>query len=651
MKDCLVKHFLGQLKSKYAAVAAAVVLCAVVAALVVVAGFLPHVAPQAPENPDGDWKAAPMLVSSKEDGKAKGDGSQKNDEERLDDTEELAKQATQDANRTNDNQQKEDDDGASTKGDGGNGGTGGNGDGGGGPGGKGDGDPSGKEDPNPANIITDLETRTVVESELDDQGLFHFYAYLSNNDYNLVVKFRNDATSTNGDVLTSENGRDYAIAPQLGENFVVLYMKRGDETVQRVVYMLTYMANTADEDHPERGKNPPTITTNLDGSSCVVKNQNFILRVKARTYKGDVIYSNHITAKADGKVLTKPTGTSTFEYDVHFDPPKRGDSENHKITVLAWDDEGNSRFVGYNVQYQFVAEGDKIGEMTIRIDMTTLGLGITDEFTCDILQGKTLPHTIMAGLEDAGYEVQHGGTLDNGFYLSRLSRAGMARGAHVPDILWANIQKDGLNLTGKKSRDSVGEFDYTQGSGWMYCINGTAYPGRSMTAYYPDDGDVISLRFTLAYGKDIGSPDSSGVYGDLAHYCGTWVEGGYTENHSFGEKKTTRQPTCEEEGEETISCPACGTKKTTPIPAKGHDWEKTAQVDATATQAGYIEYTCKHCGKTKRDIIPAKGGDDPKPTPDPGPKPDPEPDPDPKDPNSKDPDDSENPKKTGDGGK
>lgn len=62
----------------------------------------------------------------------------------------------------------------------------------------------------------------------------------------------------------------------------------------------------------------------------------------------------------------------------------------------------------------------------------------------------------------------------------------------------------------------MGEFDFTRGSGWMYAIDGDVYPGRSMSLYPVRPDMTIYLRFTLAYGKDIGGfMDDGAAYPDF----------------------------------------------------------------------------------------------------------------------------------------
>ena len=65
-------------------------------------------------------------------------------------------------------------------------------------------------------------------------------------------------------------------------------------------------------------------------------------------------------------------------------------------------------------------------------------------------------------------------------------------------ILWRCIYRNGIPLSSTST--GIGEFDYTMGSGWMYSIGGADfYPGSPMSGYYLQDGDTLTLRYTLAY--------------------------------------------------------------------------------------------------------------------------------------------------------
>ena len=155
----------------------------------------------------------------------------------------------------------------------------------------------------------------------------------------------------------------------------------------------------------------------------------------------------------------------------------------------------------------------------------------------------------------------------------------MMYGAEVDPRLWQLILRDGISLTGQSDPDSLGEMDYTRGSGWMYDVNG-AYPGFGMDGGFPSDGDVITLRFTLSWGKDIdGYGSTGGQYGSLSSYCGIWRDGTFT--------------------------------------ALAHDYRETGRAEPTATEDGYIERTCSKCGEVTREVLPATGPEPTEPPTDP----------------------------------
>lgn len=76
--------------------------------------------------------------------------------------------------------------------------------------------------------------------------------------------------------------------------------------------------------------------------------------------------------------------------------------------------------------------------------------------------------------------------------------------------------------------------------------------------------------------------------------------------HTHAYEKTDEQAaTCTEDGWITYTC-SCGDSYTDVIPAEGHQFTETV-VEATCTEAGYIEKVCSVCGETEREEISAKG--------------------------------------------
>ena len=357
-----------------------------------------------------------------------------------------------------------------------------------------------------------------------------------------------------------------------------------------------YYADLADDDNPESGDYPPTIFTSLDEDSPDITSQSYNMWVTARTNDklgGDYIFSNQIQVTLDGKVVQKSYGDNHPTYELHFDAPQIGDEESHIVRVLAWDGNGNSAMKVYTVTYHQISEGDAAGSVNVVLDATTIGLGILDSGTLDIVEGETAASVVLRFLQERGYEPDYQGSATMNFYLRRIYRGDIAYRADVPEHLWELILRDGITTNDNYDRDSIGEFDYTQGSGWMYSINGTLYEGTGMSGYKVRNGITIYLRFTLSYGKDIGGYDATeGGYGALSSYCGLWINGGYQ--------------------------------------ALDHDFEEVERVEPTETEDGYILYRCTRCHEEETDVLPATGGETEPTDPDPT-------DPDPTDPTPTDP--------------
>lgn len=434
---------------------------------------------------------------------------------------------------------------------------------------------SGGEEDDTPRIYTTLKTQQLTKAELPD-GKLTFVAYpLGKGDLHIRVRLKNETNSGNGLLLTSQNNQDYEAQLDFNaDNLFVLSLYDGETFLGLVQYRVGYYANLADDTHPTMGDYPPSIVTNLDGASLDMSSQTFPLTVIARANAelgAGVIYSNQIRVTLDGKTVEKSYGDSQPTYELYFEPPQLGDEETHIIRVLAWDGNGNSTMKVYTVTYHQISEGDPAGSVDVVLDATTIGLGILDTGTLDIVEGETAASVLLRFLQERGYEPDYQGSATMNFYLRRISRGDIAYRANVPEHLWELILRDGITTNDNYDRDSIGEFDYTQGSGWMYSINGTLYEGTGMSGYKVRNGITIYVRFTLSYDKDIGGYDSTGGgYGSLSSYCGLWINGGYQ--------------------------------------ALGHDFVETDRLEPTETEDGYIHYRCSKCHEEKTDILPATGG-------------------------------------------
>ena len=458
-------------------------------------------------------------------------------------------------------------------------------------------------------IATDLPNGVITQSELPD-GVLEFYAYGTGaDDLSVRVQVRN-TNSSNGTWLESADGRNWSFAMELGERYqFTLYLDQPGKPTKYSTRYVEYQATLANEDNPEVGEYPPFITTNIDymadGEEIEIDNLTMIVTVRSNP-DYEVITADRIAVTLNGVPVAKHGGDSSPEYDLFFEPPNVGDYKDYEIEIVAWYG-NNSRYWSKTLRYHATAQGSTIGTVSIVLDATTVGVGILDEAEYEIVRDDSAADVFLRFLEDYGYEITYDSTGSN-FYIRRIYRGDMCYNAEVPEELWEAILRDGINLNETQyDRDSLGEHDYTMGAGWMYAVD-YSYPGRSMNKYEVKDGETIYVRFTLAYGKDIGGFDSTGGgYGSYNSYCGLWINGYYQElDHNY-EETDRLEPTETESGHVEYTCSRCGKTYTEELPATGHQYEETARIEPTETEDGYIEYTCKICGETYREVLPATG--------------------------------------------
>ena len=401
-------------------------------------------------------------------------------------------------------------------------------------------------------LVTDLSDRLVTLSELTD-GKLSFWAYLAGDTdgYSLRV-YLYSAGEGKGRFL-SPDGIWYRAPVAVGNYYVTLYLKKGESVVSEDHFTVQVEAEKASPKKPQIGKEPPVIKTNLDDNAPnTISNSRYNFIVTAKTAKGAPIYADGICVCLDGREVYDPktTGAASYIYSLYFDPPNVGDEETHTVTVLAWDGAGNSAFRTYTVTYRHIPEGERSGEVTVVLDATTVGLDVLEQETVPLYAGENAAQVLLRMLENCGYSCEYTGNATLGFYLKRISRGDMCKGAAVPKALWELILRDGITPnTAQRDRDSLGEYDYTMKSGWMYCVNQTLYPGTGMENCYLNPGDELTVCFTLAEGKDIGGGMGGG-------YCGIWRGGIYTPlEHSWVEKTDAH-------GELYYECSIChATKK------------------------------------------------------------------------------------------
>lgn len=225
---------------------------------------------------------------------------------------------------------------------------------------------------------------------------------------------------------------------------------------------------------------------------------------------------------------------------------------------------GNAKVI-YNLNYQPAQKGEVIGTATWCVEGFSINKGyFVKPIQMDIYEGYNAAYHLEKLLTENGLRFDYTGSLDGSFYIAGLydgsfNKSSMwerKRGGYyissspiittagaistspgaigiVPNSLNLTLNNDGKpditllpevkNLINKGfntnfscyGRDDengnygLGEFDFTNGSGWMYCLN-NVFPNVGFADSYPADGDVFRVQFTLAYGSDIGGASAMG---------------------------------------------------------------------------------------------------------------------------------------------
>lgn len=456
--------------------------------------------------------------------------------------------------------------------------------------------------------------------------------------------------------------------------------------------------------YKHRGENKVQIETNLRDGATVTNGQEVNLTVEAWTEDAAGNRVSHIlatgtetklTVQLDGKdVQFESTSGYVQQYLLIPENLDEGDRNEHTLYIYAEDEKGNYGELTLKLIGKRTEEGQKIGTASIYIDMSILGLGVRGPISYDVLSKEPVSYVIAKAIwdYDAGdpfgtaansfhwpaSRCSYSGTLDSGFYLQTMddgsglgSRANALSGSwnqfgNTSDeilagidsrfgagsneaILWRCIYRNGIPPSGTST--GIGEFDYTMGSGWMYSIGGaTYYPGTPMSGYYLKDGDTLTLRYTLAYGWDVGTGESG--YGNTVGYCITCLNGSWSVHHSYetvtAEDGTTKYvchscgmvegcphehkeyqdqgggtcvQVCKDCGEtigipgahkleytadegtdtHTAKCKNCGFTERSP-----HEWKELTDT-ATCTEAGVKTFKCEICNAQKEEESPAAG--------------------------------------------
>lgn len=344
-------------------------------------------------------------------------------------------------------------------------------------------------------FLTDLQNGSTTSAEIT------FYAEATVDEENIPM-----TATLNGEKLKEYNHL-YSDLLKEGKNLITISAQNGND--QNSLTYTIYYKKPADENNgsviPD-DKNGPIITTDLKNNLQVHgTKKNF--NVWATTSDGIRIQASGVTVHNNGKAV--PVIWDDAEKTSYRLELQQG---KNTVVIKAWDKEGRLATKTYTVFAKNLEGGDPIGNITMSIQAPVVGLPtIIAPQSVPIYEGVNGAYVLDQFLKKNGFGYTKTGTLDASFYLASISKVGMASKLKVPADLVQKVENSTLTYDWTNfDPNSLGEFDLTSGSGWVYSVNGD-FPNYGFADARFQSGDVVKIQFTLMYGRDTGFANGGGA--------------------------------------------------------------------------------------------------------------------------------------------
>ena len=367
-------------------------------------------------------------------------------------------------------------------------------------------DPSGTDDPEFEEEYEDLPEDALVQQSIQVSDLMQ---EIGLDDPAQILYVRNITGIGSDSLLQSVNGAYAALLSTKGTTIIQVKYKDADGDTQLYIKKINYV-------RPE-GSTPtekqPLIRTNLKENG-IYNQATLNFDVWVTNYRGKALAYSDMEVMVNGSPADYIGEMNRQTYSTQLR------SGANTINIKITDEYQYTVRKTYTVFYQTGK-----GRITISLEAGTIGIPyLIKPKEIDVESGVSLSHVLDEYLRSEGFTYTYTGNLDDGFYLAKIHKKNLIKGYKIPVDLASKIKKDELlfDKNGFESLDDLGEFDFCQGSGWMYSINGL-YSSYGFNKAYVQDGDTVRIRFTLAYGKDIGGYETmAGTYGVLDSYGKEW---------------------------------------------------------------------------------------------------------------------------------
>ena len=338
---------------------------------------------------------------------------------------------------------------------------------------------------------TAIQLETNLSEHHATEASYSFYATATANKQPvpLTVKF-------NEQTINASSDGQYSVTLKHGVNTVHISGNYQSEKISKQ-YRIIYKDPAVVEEEKVDPKAPKLVTDLKDGTK--VKGDIKTINVWPTNASGERIRGKNVLVKVNGTAV--PFTWDDSEKTSYKLVLKEGENN---VSIKVWDDEGRNVTQNFTVHSEQIEDNGVIGQATISVEASTLGIQyLIPPTKVDIHKGEKGSFIVDQLFRQYGYSYRITGTLSDGFYLKSISKPGMLNHVRIPDDLWTLVEKHSTRSDRNDySTDSLGEFDFANGSGWMYSVNGD-YPNYGFSDAYFLDGDVVRIRYTLHYGKDI----------------------------------------------------------------------------------------------------------------------------------------------------
>ena len=328
-------------------------------------------------------------------------------------------------------------------------------------------------------------------------------------------------TTAKASLETYVNASDYRPAQQEKLATAIANGKNAIDNATNVAGVETALADAktvidAIETDAQITAKEPTITTTIK-EGRVYTNTKATIDVWARNANGQKLDKKYVTVTVNDATMTVNWDDSEkTSYNLVFN------QGTNTVVVTAIDGNYQKTFI-YTVQCDLNAPTT----VTVAIEGFTLGIGyIVEPFSLvldnatltkmadiynyesavEMKENMTAAYVLDYVLNINGLDMDYQGRLSSGggFYMEAISGLDTSN-ISIPEELLVKLEENGNYPDDYVWEEgTLGEFDITFASGWMYAVNGV-FPNVGFCDYIPQNGDVMRIQFTLAYGADLGS--------------------------------------------------------------------------------------------------------------------------------------------------